>query len=137
MPGTALFLLTVRDNLGCESQATASVEVVSSPSGFLPGFISHACAPHCATYSFSTSQSSSATKISWQLHGKSYTNPLSFCLSDPGTYTLTGYLVDTVTHCAATTHSRIILYPKPLADFSFDPPEITELFTEVLIHSNV
>ncbi len=114
------YSLTVVDANGCTATTGAvaivnpipPINIVSSPN--------KGCAPLCVTFTAATTPSAT---VDWIMGDGSYTQAninSSACYHTPGTYTLTASVVD-VNGCENTTTYTVEIYPKPIADFNYDP----------------
>ena len=131
LPGIATYTVTGIDKHGCIAATTVTVAAVEQPSGTLKGFTGQGCAPFCNQVAFLSDQPDSAVTSNWSVAGYKGEGALSFCLRSAGVYTLQGQLTDKVSGCASKVFSVITVHPKPTADFSWSPEEVTPIFDEV------
>ena len=128
---SGMYTLTVSDQNNCRGSATQVITIYSLPTGsFDPGL--EACAPFCANIRFVPgTASSSITAMTWQVNGQSLSgNNFPYCVTAPGTYPITGTVRD-IHNCAAVITTSVKAYPKPQADFSFNPQRPLEALQTV------
>jgi gliding motility-associated-like protein len=114
------YTLTVSDNIGCTNTAVTPVSVNASPVSNIISSANSACAPHCVT--FTVSSSSQIQTASWSYNGSNVTNGTNtqYCFTTSGIFTVTANVVD-ANNCSGSSTYTVNIYPIPVADFNFAP----------------
>lgn len=82
-------------------------------------------------FSFKTSSQSSITVISWQMNNKNFSNEkVNYCFSTAGTYSIQASVRDE-NSCTNTFTTQVIVFPQPLADYTYTPIQPIESLDEV------
>ena len=123
------YTLVVFDKNGCAGSAATVLRIHPLPDGSLAGKMT-ACAPHCAEYSFNAVKSK--TGATWQYGSTTYNNNFYACFTQPGTYSITGTFVDSITTCKASKGFTVQIFPRPEADFDVRPTKPIENIDEAL-----
>lgn len=115
------------DKFGCGTAIfTVSADVYPDVQGYLNNYADTYCAPFCATFSFSPAFGVAA-KSSWQIENKTYSkNTFTHCFSSAGDYVIKGILTDSVHRCSNAVTFSVQAYPRPVADFNFEPKQPVE-----------
>lgn len=136
------YTLTVSDNIGCTNTVVTNVTVHPPPSVNILSSNNTACAPHCVT--FTVSSSSAIQVASWSYNGTNVTNGINtqYCFDASGIYTVTAQVAD-VNNCVNSSSYTVNIYPVPVADFNFAPikPIINQdpfvTFTDASYNANI
>ncbi len=114
------YMLTVTDANGCS--ATTNAQGVISPIPNISIITNNvaACAPACMT--FSCVSTSSVASLTWSLgNGQNGSGTSAeVCYETVGIYTINATVID-VSGCTNSTTYTTQVYPKPTADFNYDP----------------
>lgn len=131
---SGVYILKVNDIHGCSDTEEKTIHVNALPTGHMVNQNMQGCVPLCNNFSFAplSSSQTSIVAVSWQVGKKTISteNHFYYCFNTAGNYTLTANLKDQ-NNCLNTLSSKIIVYPKPLADFDFSPKEPVENIDEV------
>lgn len=131
-----IYTLQVSDLNGCKNSTTTDIVLASLPIGVLAGFKSEGCVPFTTDFIFKPLTDSSALQSIWVLNNSSYTNSFSYLFKVPGTYTIFGTLKDTVSSCTSKLSYLIEAYPKPKAQFYYQPDRVIENTSDPVIFTN-
>ena len=126
------YTLTLSDQNNCKGIATQFITVNNLPQAYLSSATMNGCAPLCTTLQLKQPDGSAALLwAEWQLANLKFsTKEFFYCFNDPGDYKLIGLLKD-VNTCVNTVSSQVRVYPKPKADFDFNPQQPLENIEEV------
>lgn len=127
-----IYTLTVSDANGCRHSATQPITIFDLPSGSFAPQGMQGCVPFVANPSFIFSTASAQPgSMSWQLGGLFFsTNSFSYAITAPGAYVLRGSVTD-LNSCSQTFSAIVTGWPKPVADFYFDPEKPVEGLDEI------
>ena len=118
---TGTYTLFGVDAKGCRGQATTVLLIDPLPVGGLDISKPEACVPFRSDFNF-YSNAAAQIKSVWELQGKRYdTTTFSANFISPGTYTIKGFLTNTLTSCANTVSMTVKAYPVPVADYTYSP----------------
>lgn len=118
---SGVYFVNVSVNGGCGGTSSVNVVVNPLPIPVIFSGLNKGCAPLCVTYSVQSSPAASST--SWNFgNGLTATNGSvsASCYNTPGSYEISALVTD-VNGCTATATYPAEVYPKPVADFVFDP----------------
>jgi len=118
------YTLTATGANTCKNYAVQTVSVIPAPNGILSGFTGSVCAPFCGAFNFIPSFPATSVNSNWSIEGQSTSGAAAFCLSQLGTYVLSGNLLDNQTLCTAKIFTSVTVFQKPEADFTYTPLKI-------------
>lgn len=129
--GNYSFTLTAESNFGCESSLEDSVWVYALPEIVLPAGAYEFCANQEVAVSAQASVSgpSAVSEITWLLDGVvvSQQNPAHFEVVDLGAYVLDVIVIsDRGCEAKSTLEQPIVVYPNPIAGFTWSLNQLTE-----------
>ncbi|MDI9339062.1 MAG: T9SS type B sorting domain-containing protein [Sediminibacterium sp.] len=132
---TTIYTLIVTDNQGCQTTASIQVVVHPIPSASIMNTGLTGCSPVCTTFSLSTTQNAGYA-YNWVFTNSSTNASVTssqykpnLCFTVPGSYNAQITITNQEMCSVTLNHNNIIkVYPKPIADFDFDPknPNIIE-----------
>ncbi|MBX3162904.1 MAG: gliding motility-associated C-terminal domain-containing protein [Bacteroidetes bacterium] len=123
------YTLMVYDFYSCANSKTQSVTINPLPNGNITTQRFEGCVPLCNDFSFASQ--SSITAITWQVQNKKFSaNKLNYCFNQAGTHTIQANVRDE-NSCANSIVTQVIVYPQPIADFSYTPTQPIESLDEV------
>jgi gliding motility-associated-like protein len=130
---SGVYYVNLVNSNGCTSSAFTSVTVNPSPSVSILTNGANVCVPNCV--SFTATSSSNINAITWSFGNGNIVNSNTViqCYTKGGIYTSTLNIRD-VNGCSGSTTSSIQVYPKPTAEFYFNP--ITPLDGQEIIFTN-
>lgn len=119
------YTLVVSDENGCQSSTVTSLQIDNLPNGYLSGTQFKGCIPFCSDFRFVTSGHNVVSN--WTIDKDEFKQgKFSRCFTMPGTYTISGFLRDTITTCNNTLSVLVEAYQKPTADFELSPQSPAE-----------
>jgi gliding motility-associated-like protein len=122
---SGVYTLNVTSPNGCVNSATLNLTVIPNPQAVILTNAVSACPPLCASYSFvPTADVSSYTWLLPSSNIIANTPTIQTCYSSPGTYTVQLEVKGT-NGCASKGSYSLQVYPKPIADFVFNPTNPT------------
>jgi gliding motility-associated-like protein len=130
MQHSGTYTLVGTDLNGCSDRLTTTVFVNALPTGSLQGRPG-GCVPFCADYRLQPVPGKNTVLSTWQIKGRSYKEKFNYCFDEAGTYPITGLLQDTATGCQARIESLVMVYERPVADFTYTPEQPVEKLDEV------
>jgi len=122
---SGIYIVTVKDNIGCAATASVSVVVNGLPEGIVVADKTTGCAPMCVT--FTCQATSSVQSCVWDL-GIGLTASGSIvtrCYNQDGPFEIKAYYTD-INGCSNTSTFNIVVHPVPTADFNFAPQRPVE-----------
>ncbi len=123
------YTLTASDTNTCVGRTTGYIQLLDLPTGYLKSNQTYFCVPFCADYKFEINPNtqSSVKGFAWRINETfvSANKNFSYCFSKAGDYQIKGDL-QADNGCVNSILLNIRAYPKPKADFDFQPKEPIE-----------
>ncbi len=130
------YSLTLRNELGCQSNTVIPVLVQNLPELSLSGLSNAACPPLKLHYEV-LNKSNSMT-VNWNVqNNKSSGNYLSYTFQNSGTYNITAKVYDEGSRCTNNFTYVVQVLPKSKAEFDYSPLEPVETLDEVKFHNKL
>src|SRR5690606_1724227 len=125
------YTLTVYDFYSCSNSKTQSIMINPLPSGNITAQRFEGCVPLCNEYVFVPSkQNTTLMNVSWNMNNKNFSgNNVNYCFNTAGTHTIQANFKDQ-NSCANSFITQVIVYPQPIADFSYTPTQPIESLDE-------
>ncbi|MBX3165014.1 MAG: gliding motility-associated C-terminal domain-containing protein [Bacteroidetes bacterium] len=126
------YTLTVYDIYSCSNSKIQSVTINPLPTGQISTNKFEGCVPLCNNFSFKANSQNSITAISWQMNNRNFSGEkINYCFSTAGTHTIQANVKDQ-NSCANSFTTQVIVYPQPIADFTYSPKEPVESLDNVI-----
>ncbi len=109
---------------GCSvpnAQANTAIIIAGTPPSVILANAPKGCTPLCVSF---TCQTTPGATVNWIMGDGSYTNGninSNACYQSPGVYTITSTVIDANGCQNTTTIYTVQVYPKPTADFNYNP----------------
>ncbi|MBX3163573.1 MAG: gliding motility-associated C-terminal domain-containing protein, partial [Bacteroidetes bacterium] len=126
------YTLTVYDFYSCANSKTQSITINPLPTGFVKAEKIEGCVPLCNEYVFVPSNSETQLmNVSWNMSNKNFSgNNVNYCFNQAGTHTIQANVRDE-NSCANSIVTHVLVFPQPIADFSYTPTQPIESLDEV------
>jgi gliding motility-associated-like protein len=131
-----VYTLSVLNSNQCLSSTTLEIKIFELPQAELITPLSFGCAPLCCQFDLNPiGTTSEFVYASFYIDGETINgSSTAYCFLNAGIRTIEAHFVDS-NSCANTASLSVSVFPKPIAEFRYSPPEPKAGSDEVIFHN--